>query len=81
LKLVQINGANQIPPGKPDWKQLIQPLGTGDFDVRPVLRLLDEVGYLGPFNLQCYQIQQPARQHLSQSMKAWRTFNRRQPSN
>ena len=75
LKLVQISGADAIPPGKPDWRRLIQPLGQGTFDMRRVFRTLDEIGYKGPVNLQCYQIKQPASQHLAASMTAWQTRN------
>jgi sugar phosphate isomerase/epimerase len=76
LKLVQIAGADQIPPGKPDWKRLIQPLGQGTFDMLRVIRTLDEIGYKGPVNLQCYQINQPASQHLAASLEAWRNLNK-----
>jgi len=75
LKLVQISGADEIPPGKPDWQRLIQPLGQGSFDMRRVFRTLDEIGYKGPVNLQCYQINQPASQHLTASMEAWKKLN------
>lgn len=75
LKLVQISGADTLPPGKPDWKRLIQPLGQGTFDMARFIRTLDEIGYKGPVNLQCYQIQQPARQHLTASMEGWKRLN------
>lgn len=75
LKLVQINGADGIPPGKPDWKRLIQPLGQGTFDMGRIIRALDGMGYKGPVNLQCYQIDQPARQHLATSIEAWEKLN------
>ena len=75
LKLVQINGADAIPPGKPDWGRLIQPLGEGSLDVGRVLRCLDAIGYQGPVNLQCYQIKRPAREHLALSMAAWRKLH------
>ena len=76
LKLIQICGADEIPPGKPDWKRLIQPLGEGSFDVGRVFRVLDEVGYKGPFNLQCYNIDLPSKSHLSASMQAWEKYNK-----
>jgi sugar phosphate isomerase/epimerase len=76
LKLVQISGADEIPPGKPDWQRLIQPLGQGTFDIRRVIRTLDQIGYKGPVNLQCYQIKQPASQHLAASMEAWKNLNK-----
>lgn len=75
LKLVQISGADQIPPGKPDWKRLIQPLGQGTFDMQRIIRVLDEIGYKQPVNLQCYQIEQPASQHLAASVEAWKELN------
>lgn len=77
LKLVQISGADQIPPGNPDWKLLIQPLGQGTFDMLRVIHTLDEIGYKGPVNLQCYQINQPAAQHLAASVEAWKNLNKR----
>ena len=76
LKLIQISGADEIPPGNPDWQRLIQPLGQGTFDMRRVIRTLDEIGYKGPVNLQCYQIKQPARQHLATSMVGWKNLNK-----
>ncbi len=76
LKLIQISGADLIPPGNPDWKRLIQPLGNGTFDMTRVMRALDTIGYKGPVNLQCYQIKQPASQHLATSIEAWRKLNR-----
>lgn len=76
LKLVQISGADEIPPGKPDWQRLIQPLGQGTFDMRRVLRTLDQIGYKGPVNLQCYQIKQPAGEHLAASLEAWKKLNK-----
>ena len=76
LKLVQISGADEIPPGNPDWQRLIQPLGQGTFDMRRIIRTLDEIGYQGPVNLQCYQIKQPADKHLAASMEAWKNLNK-----
>lgn len=76
LKLVQISGADGIPPGKPDWQRLIQPLGQGSFDTGRVIRTLDGIGYKGPVNLQCYQIKLPARQHLAASINAWKKFHK-----
>lgn len=77
LKLVQINGANQLEAPKADWPQLIQPLGQGSFKIARVFKILDEIGYQGPVNLQCYQIKQPAAQHLAASMATWNTLQPR----
>lgn len=76
LKLIQISGADSIPPGHPDWAKLIQPLGQGSFDMTRVMRTLDAIGYKGPVNLQCYQIKQPAIQHLTTSMEAWKKLKK-----
>ena len=75
LKLVQVSGANHVPPGDSSWSELIKPLGEGDFDVGRVFRTLAEIGYQGPVNLQCYQVPPPARAHLEQSMQAWRRYH------
>lgn len=75
LKLVQINGANDVPQSTTDWDELIKPLGEGDLDVGRVLRTLDEVGYTGPVNLQCYRVPPPARKHLETSMNAWKQYH------
>jgi sugar phosphate isomerase/epimerase len=78
LMLVQVNGANQpqgIPKNPGNWNELIKPLGEGDFDVGRVFRILEEVGYDGPVNLQCYKINQPATLHLKTSMNAWIKYN------
>ena len=72
LMLVQINGANQLKEPGPDWKQLILPLDHGDFDQGRLMRALDEIGYRGPVNLQCFNIKRPAAEHLAASMKAWK---------
>ena len=75
LKLVQLNGADDTPPGTAHWKRLIQPLGEGSFDVSRLLRCLDRIGFEGPVSLQCHDIKKPAREHLSQSMQAWKAMN------
>lgn len=75
IKLVQISGANMIPEPKSDWNNLILPLGEGTFDMARVFQTLEEVGFAGDFNLQCYKISGPAEQHLTKSINAWRTYN------
>ena len=75
LKLVQISGANMIPEPKSDWKNLILPLGEGDFDMNRVFQTLEEVGYQGDYNLQCYKVPGPAEEHLTKSINAWRKYN------
>lgn len=74
LWAVSINGADTFDP-EPGWKRYIQPLGRGDFDVAGLLRTLRELGYAGPIGLQCYGITGDAREHLAQSMAAWRKMD------
>jgi sugar phosphate isomerase/epimerase len=73
LSLVTINGADR--DGK-DWKQLIQPLGQGSFDVSTLLSALDRLGYRGPVGLQGYdvarQFQIAPHENLKRSMAAWK---------
>lgn len=75
LKIVLLSGANRIPAPKPDWDQLILPLGEGNFEMMRVFRTLDEIGYEGPVGLQCYRVPGPATQHLKTSINAWRKYH------
>jgi sugar phosphate isomerase/epimerase len=73
LFAVTINGADEFDD-KPGWDRYIQPLGRGTFDVYTLLRTLRQLGYRGPVGLQCYGIRGDARDSLSESMKAWRSY-------
>ncbi|WOO42356.1 sugar phosphate isomerase/epimerase family protein [Rubellicoccus peritrichatus] len=75
MRLVQISGANATPTTTNNWQEYIKPLGQGSFDMSRVIETLDEVGYDGPVNLQCYDIAPPAAKHLSESMRAWKQLN------
>ena len=68
LFAVSINGADPPPGG---WDRLIQPLGSGSFDVAGLLRTLHRLGYEGPIGLMCYGLRGDAEVHLRQSMEAW----------
>ncbi len=71
LWAVTINGADtaaEIHAGTGKW---IQPLDSGSFDLRRLLRLLKENGYTGPIGLQAYGITGDAREHLARSIAAW----------
>ena len=74
LWAVSINGADEFDD-KPGWSHYIQPLGKGSFDIATFLRTLRELGYIGPIGLQCYGIGGDAREHLTQSMDAWRKID------
>lgn len=78
LFCVTINGATV---GAKDWTDgLIRPLDEGDFDNRPLLTLLDEIGYRGPIGLMCYGVPGDARDHLARSMKVWRQLHSMSPA-
>lgn len=79
LWAVSINGADTFDPQR-DWKRYIQPLGRGDFDVAGLLRALLQQGYTGPVGLQCYGIGGDAREHLAESMAAWRRLQIQTPA-
>ena len=71
LSFVTINGADQGPT----WKELIQPLDQGAYDVYGVLEMLKDLGYNGPIGLQVYGIQEEPQDHLKRSITTWRQFN------
>lgn len=72
LFAVTINGADSGLGRRGGGGRLIQPLGSGSFDVGGVLRTLKKLGYTGPIGLQCFGLKGDAREHLKQSMAAWR---------
>ena len=73
LSVVSINGADS---GGKDWKQLIQTLDRGSFDMYGFLKTLDDAGYTGPIGLQGYGIGGDAYDNLKRSIGAWRKLNR-----
>ncbi len=75
LSAVTLNGADtaaEIHAGTGKW---IQPLDSGSFDVRGLLKLLKQTGYKGPIGLQAYGITGDAREHLARSIAAWRKLS------
>ncbi len=72
LFMVTINGADSRGQS---WKQLIQPLGQGSFDLAPMLRKLQELGYDGPIGFQGYGITGDRRQLLTQTMAGWKKLS------
>ena len=72
LFFVSINGADHGDTRTMDWNRLIQPLGTGSFEVGGLLRVLKELGYAGPVGFQGYGIQGDSREILAKTMLAWR---------
>ncbi len=72
LFVVTINGADS---GGKDWKQLIQTLDRGSFDMRGFLKTLGDCGYSGPIGFQGYAIGGDAHENLRRTMNAWRELN------
>ena len=73
LFVVTINGADS---GGKDWKQLIQTLDQGSFDLPGFLKTLKDCGYTGPIGFQGYGIGGDAYQNLKRSMDAWHRISR-----
>ncbi len=74
LFAVTVNGADVEGT---DWRTLIRPLGEGNFDLRGLLATLHATSFDGPIGLQGFGIERPAREHLAQSMAAWRAAQKR----
>ena len=72
LTMVTINGGTLKNGGRDSPIKLI---GSGDYDVRPLLQALVEVDYGGPVGLQLYKVPGDPAANLSASMKAWRSFS------
>jgi len=77
LFVVTINGADAGLGRRGGWDKLIQPLGSGTFDVYALLKTLRTVGYNGPVGLQCFGLRGDAREHLARSIAAWRKLQER----
>ncbi len=75
LMFVSINGADSGDTKKHSWKQLIQTLDRGSYDVGKLLKTLRELGYTGPIGLQAYGIGGDQRDNLTRSMAAWKRIS------
>ena len=74
LFVVSINGADS---GGKNWKQLIQTLDKGTFDMYRFLKTLEEAGYNGPIGFQGYGIGGDAYDNLKRTMNAWDQLSKR----
>ena len=72
LFVVTVNGADS---GAKGWKQLIQPLGRGTYDMAGLLRTLRGLGYKGSVGLQGYGIKGDSKKLLAESMAAWKRLS------
>lgn len=77
LSMVTINGADR---DSKTWRDLIQPLDSGNFDVAAFLHELVRLKYKGPIGLQGYEVANnfniDPRENLSRSMAAWQKLSR-----
>ncbi len=72
---VSINGADSGDTKTMNWNRLIQPLGSGTYDVGGVLKTLKELGYAGPVGLQGYAVKGDSKENLKRSIQAWRKLS------
>lgn len=68
LIAVSINGADADGT---EWSRLIQPLGSGSYDLGPLIRALESTGYSGPVGLQGYGVPGDPLTNLQRSRAAW----------
>jgi sugar phosphate isomerase/epimerase len=77
LFFVTVNGADTGDTQKMPWSRLIQPLGSGTYDVAAFLEKLVASGYSGPVGFQGYGIQEDPRTVLAATISAWRRMHLR----
>ncbi|MBK8475703.1 MAG: sugar phosphate isomerase/epimerase [Opitutaceae bacterium] len=79
IAMASVSGSSIAVYPNDNWAHQIQPLDRGDYDIRPFLQALAAAGYTGPMQLQTYNLGDPgatptATDHLTRSMKKWRTL-------
>jgi sugar phosphate isomerase/epimerase len=72
LMFVTINGADSGDTKAMGWDRLIQPLGSGSYDVAAFMEKVWVAGYKGPVGFQGFGIKRDAREVLAETMAAWR---------
>lgn len=81
LQIATVCGAKR---GGSDWKELIQPLDQGDFDLTELLTELDRTYFRGLIGLQGYDVAKnfniTPQAGLSRSMAGWRRISAASPS-
>ena len=77
LYMISISGADSGNTKEMGWEQLIQALGEGSFDTYALVKYAKDLGYEGPFGLQCYNIQEEAKVALSTSIQTWHKYQSR----
>jgi sugar phosphate isomerase/epimerase len=72
LMFVTINGADSGDTRTMGWDRLIQPLGSGSYDVAAFMEKVRAAGYTGPVGFQGFGIKRDPREVLTETMAAWR---------
>lgn len=75
LMFVTINGADAGDTRTMGWDRLIQPLGSGTYDVAAFVRKVRSAGYTGAVGFQGFGIRRDAREVLEQTITAWRRMS------
>lgn len=78
LMFVTINGADAGDTKTMGWDRLIQPLGSGSYDVAAFMEKVRAAGYTGPIGFQGYGIRRTPREVLTDTMNAWRKLTGKQ---
>jgi len=72
LMFVTINGADSGDTRAMGWDRLIQPLGSGSYDVAAFMEKVWAARYTGPVGFQGFGIKRDPREVLAETMAAWR---------
>jgi len=72
LMFVTINGAETGDTKSMGWDRLIQPLGSGSYDVAAFLKKVRAAGYTGPIGFQGFGIKEDPRAVLAKTIDWWR---------
>ncbi len=71
LFFISVNGADGGDTRHLEWRQLIQPLDQGSYDVGRLVREVRTLGYKGPFGLQGYGLTGDPKENGRRSIGAW----------
>ena len=79
IVLASVSGSAIAVNENDNWASQIKPLDRGDYDIRPYLQALTTAGYSAPMTLMTYNLGDPgatptATDHLTRSLKKWRTL-------
>ncbi len=79
LMFVTICGADTGDTKTMAWNRLIQPLGSGTYDVAAFMQKVHNAGYFGPVGFQGFGIKREPGEVLKQTMEAWKNMEVQDP--